>query len=162
MRQQLMKLTEKWHMSIHIIFGLVVGYLFTQLDTEVNLIVALAIGVVGSLIPDLDHFLFIFVYGKDTQYARYLKDCIRRFDYKNASAFAKQNHKSNHYILSHNIVAPILSIMSGIFSTTVLDSNYWGILWFAIFTHFLFDILEDLLHHNKLNPNWTFDFKKPE
>jgi ABC-type dipeptide/oligopeptide/nickel transport system permease subunit len=149
-------------MSLHIIFGLLSGIFIFFLFPNLNFVAIIVLSILGSILPDLDHFLFLFVYGRHTKYARMLRGYLIKLDYKNFSIFAKKNHKSNYFILSHNILSPIIFLLLTVFCVFFLQAYYWGAFWIGCFSHFLFDILEDMLHNGKLNPNWFFRFAKPD
>lgn len=147
-------------MSIHFFLGIVVSLVVMVNSTESNFVIGLVVGSLASILPDMDHFLFFYVYGRNTNYSRTMRKFIAKLDYSGFSKFAKENHKSNHFILSHNILAPIIGILLGVYSLN-LELTYLSIFGFSLASHFLFDIGEDILHSGRINPNWFFRYSKP-
>lgn len=145
---------ERYHGLFHLLFGLVslflVSYLYSFSITPSLTFVA----ILASFFPDLDHFLFYYTYGRHTRYAQTAGQLFLKLKFREYYTYVTTNHKSNHYILSHNLGTPILCLIFGLAAL----SPTWKVIWFAFVFHFLFDILEDYLAKGKLNPNWFFRF----
>jgi hypothetical protein len=120
----------------------------------------LSVSLLGSLAPDVDHFVYFYTYGKRTSYAQTALTFLRKFDFKGFINFAKYNHKYNHGLLSHNIGSFFLSAL--FFFIFALDTDRFTATTFvmSVMFHFLYDIVEDLIFFGRLNPNWLFKFKR--
>src|SRR3989338_7158222 len=82
--------------------------------------------IFGSLLPDVDHLIFFFFYGRNDAYSLKAKSLLKHGGLSQLIPFLAREHKHNTNLWSHNV--------------------------FVI--SFLFDITEDLILLRALNPNW--------
>ncbi|KKT35772.1 MAG: hypothetical protein UX12_C0002G0009 [Candidatus Collierbacteria bacterium GW2011_GWC1_45_47] len=157
-RKKLTIMSEHYHGQMHFLFGLlawVFGMIIFGGDQASLLIVAL----LGAYIPDADHLLFIFWYGRQTRYAIEVRECLLGDGLLTCIDYIKKNHKGNTKILSHNMLFVALAMfLSSWFVYT--SQRLWGVFFLSWSLHYIFDILEDLLFFGKLNGNWRLRFGK--
>jgi hypothetical protein len=154
-RRLVVQYCQSYHGLIHFLFGLLAIVLVPpQVIKDTSFVVLVAVAVVGAFFPDLDHLLFYFTYGRHTHYATKARTLLLRGQWQQYLDFVLTNHKSNHFILSHNLATPV--ICYGI--STISTSPLWQVFFLSCTLHFYFDIAEDFLALGRLNPNWYFRF----
>jgi hypothetical protein len=162
-RTKLMKLTEAQHGYFHLLFGVfafLIGYMrepefFLQHFWSLVLICLL-----GTFIPDIDHFFYYYGYGRKKDYAILCREFLRKRDFKGFFKFVKGNHKQNTGIYSHNLGSFFLAAFFTVYELNKRDNIFMSMFFLAWTFHYLFDILEDILFFKKLNKNWFFIFNK--
>jgi len=158
-RKSLIKLSEKFHMSIHILWGVIIALTIKKFLADISLFLLLTVGVLGSLLPDFDHVLYIFIYGRKSEYSRFIRQFISQKQLKKTFWFCKNNHKLNTGLYSHNILTMIVILMLSI--NSIISKNYLLATFFLAWSiHYLYDIFEDLLFFGKINKNWFLKFDK--
>ena len=112
------------------------------------------LALVGSLFPDLEHFVFHFVTHRNSQYSREIKQFLRKRQVVNLAIFLEKNHKTESFLPLHHlfvvlmaIVATVIAFFNGKEGTVV----FLG----AVAIHYLFDMVDDVIFLRRLNPNWT-------
>ena len=157
-REKLTIVSECYHGQIHFLFGLlawVSGMMIYGGDPVTLLLVAL----LGAYIPDVDHLLFIFWYGRQTKFSIEVRECLFSGGLPCFIGHIKKNHKGNTRILSHNVLSVALAVF--LFSWFIYTSQrLWAVFFLSWSLHYVFDILEDLLFFGKLNGNWWLRFGK--
>lgn len=107
----------------------------------------------ASLLPDLDHFFYFFLYGRKDRYAKETRMLLKSRQWGNLVSFWNTGHKSNTSLATHNVYFVFL-----LFTLAALSSFIaWqlGVVLFgAMVIHYLFDIVDDILLLGKPNPNW--------
>lgn len=158
-RKKLIHLSEKFHMSIHVLWGIIIALVIKKFIVDVSLFLLLLTGILGSLLPDFDHVLYIFIYGRKSEYSRFIRHFISQKQLKKTFWFCKNNHKLNTGLYSHNILTMILVLILSINAITI--KNYFLTTFFLAWSmHYLYDIFEDLLFFGKINKNWFLKFDK--
>ncbi len=152
--------SETYHMQVHIIIGLICGLFMGHLFPEAPLIKLISVSIIGSVLPDFDHLLFIFIYGRKTDFARIIKGFLRKYKIKSAISFIRVNHKYNTSVYSHNMLSVILAFWLFYYLYTVQDKASMSTFFLSWFAHYVFDIFEDVLFFKKINPNWWLKFSK--
>ncbi len=140
------------HELYHVALGLVWAWFLREWWNEFN-IRWIGIAVVASLLPDLDHVLYFYTYGKKETYATQLRQLLKTRQWRNLTMFLENGHKQNTNLATHNIY------VIGFFLACAALSSFieWrvGVIMFgAMVIHYIFDIFDDLLFLGKLNPNW--------
>ena len=158
-KQKIRGTSENLHMLIHLCFGflasIVVHYLFPDISFGKILLVA----SLGSVLPDLDHFLYMFWYGSSTPFSRVAKQHLKNRDIKSFLIFCKSNHKNNTQLYSHNLL--VLAATTALFwRAERRDMVLSTVLYLSWCLHYLFDMVEDALFFGIVNPNWMLKFKK--
>lgn len=151
---RLIKLCSTYHGLIHLLFGLLALFLFSFFGSIPVSGLLFLVATTGSFFPDLDHFLFYYTYGRHTNYAKTAKNFLHSFQFNQYYHFVLTNHKNNHYILSHNLLAPTLCLIL----VFLISQPLLQLFFLSTAFHFIFDVLEDLLVHGHLNPNWYLKF----
>jgi len=100
---------EKYHEYFHLLFGLVSALIVLIIFPDVDIIALLFWAIVASFLPDSDHLLAIYVYARSTSYATAIRAHLGRLDIIAAIDHIRRHHKSNHFILSHNLLTPAIS-----------------------------------------------------
>ena len=151
------RFSERFHIYIHLLVGLLSVWQTSRfLDTVVDWNWMLA-GLLGAVLPDIDHLMFIFGYGRKSEYAKVSKAYMRLWKWNDLIVYWKKNHKSNTNIVSHNILS--LALFYGLYKLFVGRSHYAiGVLFVSMGNHFIFDLIEDLLFMGRFNRNWWLRF----
>lgn len=144
-----------WHAKhefIHILLGLVWAWYLRELWQQFNLRwIWLSVG--ASLIPDLDHVIYFFTYGRHDAYSVTVRYCLRHFQLRHLLNTWENGHKQNTNLLSHNFFT-----MAILFILCVISFFYeWQtavVLFGAMFGHYAFDVLDDLVILGSVNANW--------
>ncbi len=157
-RKKLINTSEQYHMIIHILLGIISGLIFANIN-NIQPLTLISIGIIGNILPDIDHLLYIFIYGRNSEYAQFIKDFLGQKQYKNIVNFCKNNHKFNTGLYSHNILTTILVILIT-YKTFNFNNYLTATFFFSWSLHYLYDIVEDLLFFGKLNKNWFLKFDK--
>jgi hypothetical protein len=156
-RHTLIHICEKYHEYVHFTFGLFSYVVVQSLFPHVSAVPLILIALLSSILPDIDHLFYIFIYGRKHDYSKKIHLHLRERHLSQAIDFCRVNHKSNHAIKSHNLITPLLAFITFYFSATS-GHPLWAVFFLAICSHFVFDILEDLLVLGRLNPNWWLKF----
>lgn len=113
----------------------------------------LTLALVGSVLIDFDHFLYIFVYGRHEWYAKEVKKFLRAGQLRDVWAFLSKNHKYNTSLATHNVYFIGFFILLS-FVCSRFDWKAGIVLFGATVLHLLFDVLDDLWALGYVNPNW--------
>lgn len=111
------------------------------------------LSIVASELPDIDHLVYFYVYGRKDQYSRVVKQLFASRQWRLLSLTLDQGHKYNTSLATHNyftiIVLLFLSVVSYFYE--------WqsAVVFFgAMVLHYVFDIIDDFLILGYVNPNW--------
>lgn len=152
--------TEAYHMQMHMLLGVLCGVIIWHVFPGSSLLRLATIGVIGGILPDFDHLLFIFLYGRRTEYAKIIKAFLRKHKIRNTVKFIKSNHKYNTAIYSHNMLSVLMAFMLFYYLYNVKDNASMSAFFLSWVIHYVFDIFEDVLFFKKPNPNWWLKFSK--
>lgn len=140
------------HEFYHILLGLLWAWFLRERWNEFNPR-WIWLSILGSLLPDGDHLLYFFVYGKRDQYSVLVKNFLLTRQWRNLTVFVEKGHKDQINLVSHNYF--FMMILLG---CSLLSSFYeWRvgvILIGAMIIHYVFDIMDDLIQLGHINPNW--------
>lgn len=151
-------LCNKFHEMIHLSLGIISFFLIKLIYPAIPYYYLIG-ALVASYIPDIDHLFFMFLYGRETKYAKKCRKYLTNFQIKNFITFCTNNHKNNNFILSHNLVSVGLIYLA--FVTSLVGKHFfWATVSLSAFLHFGYDITEDMLFFGHLNPNWYLKFSK--
>ena len=145
--------SELLHMTIHILLGILSGIVVGKVFNLANLWLLILIGIFGNLIPDIDHIIYFFTYGKNTEYSEIIRELLSKRQISEIRKYIKRNHKYLTGLYSHTLISPIITSLLSYYFFTKGDI-YLLTLTLSISTHFIYDIFEDLLFFGKLNKNW--------
>lgn len=140
------------HEFYHVLLGLVWAWYLRERWNEFNPR-WIWLAMLGSVLPDLDHIIYFFTYGRWDSYNIKLRYLIKSHQWRASWLYMKNGHKKNTSLMTHNVYFMIILL-----GVAVVASFYaWrvGVILFgAMFSHYLFDILDDLVILGHLNPNW--------
>lgn len=156
-RTLLVHLMEKHHEYFHLGFGLISLIITLIIFPHANFISMFFLAVLASYLPDIDHLFFIFIYGRNTEYSSGVRRELSKSGVSAAIEYCRINHKKNNFILSHNLITPLLSFSFFVYCTYT-HKPYSAVFWLSFTAHFIFDLIEDYLALGRLNPNWFLRF----
>ncbi len=109
--------------------------------------------VVGSVLPDIDHFFYFFFHGRNDAYTKQIRAFFHTRQWRNLTVFIESGHKQNTSLSTHNVF--IMGIfLSFSLMASVVDWEAGVILFGAILGHYVFDIADDMMTLGYVNPNW--------
>jgi len=111
------------------------------------------VAILGAVIPDFEHILFFFTYGKHTEFSKYIKMYIKKHEWRILIRFVEIGHKYNTQLRYHNIYILSVWILIAFLSYRMFMAPLF-IFSGAVVTHYLFDIVDDLAALGKINKNW--------
>lgn len=144
-----------WHTK-HELFHIVLGVswmLVLNVHWQQMTYMWILLAVIGSLIPDIDHLIYFFTYGKKDQYTKDVFSFIRRKQWRGLVMFLEAGHKHNTNLAFHNIYV-VMALISSTYIVYTHEYRVGTILLGAMVTHFLFDIAEDVILLGSINKNW--------
>lgn len=150
--------SEKNHGWIHFALGSCVGVLFSGMYGY-YLPFLFLVAVIGAFLPDIDHLVYLFTYGKDSNYSIEARQILFQSGFAKYIEYCKENHKNNTGIVSHNMLTVFLMIFLALYFQGIGNVILMTLFWSMSF-HFIFDMSEDLIFFGKLNGNWWLRFNK--
>jgi hypothetical protein len=151
---------EYYHMLVHVLLGLGCAYAVMSFFPTADRGRLITVGILGNLVPDVDHVLFWFLYGRKSDYAKILKTHLKLKQFRMAARFIKDNHKNNTGLYSHNILSLMLSIFLAWYLGESKDRAGFYVFFMSWSSHYIFDMFEDILFFKKLNSNWFMKFNR--
>lgn len=140
------------HAFYHILFGLVWAWMLRELWGQLNIKWVL-LAVVGSLLPDAEHFLYFFTYGKKDPYTKLILSFLKNHEWRIFTVMVENGHKFNTNLTFHNVYIVVL-LMAAVSVCFLFDWHSWTVFIGAMITHYLFDIIDDIVTLGRVNPNW--------
>ena len=140
------------HEFTHILIGLVYAWFLRELWGQFSPR-QIFWSVFGSLVPDFDHLIYFFFYGRTDPYSIQVKKFLREGNISSLIYFVSTGHKNNTNLWSHNIYI-VLLLMLGALVSFQFDWKVGIILFGSMIFHFVFDVVEDLIILGTVNPNW--------
>ncbi len=140
------------HMLYHVCIGLVYAWVLREWWQELSFRLV-TLSVVGSVLPDVDHMVYFFGYGRNDFYAKEVKVLLKRKKIRTLFSFLTDNHKENTSLKMHNIGVVILFFIVSLLSF-IISFETGVILFGAMCLHLMFDMFDDFLILGSLNPNW--------
>jgi hypothetical protein len=141
------------HMFYHMLLGMAWAWFLREMWHEFNF-KWLVISVFGSVLPDFEHLVYFFTYGKKDQYTRHISDFLKKHEWRIVTVYIEQGHKHNTKLKFHNFYFMGLLLIL----TTICYQYDWNssvVLFGAMSSHYIFDIFDDLVTVGHINPNWT-------
>jgi len=147
-------ISEKYHILIHVVIGVTLGLVFVKFQ-DVNLSARfLILMAIAPLIPDLEHFVFFFTYGRKSNYTQNLLRQLKVDGIvKGFWVYCAKNHKNQNSLYLHDGLIPVLFLIIGLVLLDK-DKTYQSALIFSLAFHYIYDIFEDYLMLGGLNNNW--------
>ena len=145
------------HEFYHVLLGLLWAWILREIWKQFN-VRWITVAVIGSLLPDLDHFFYFFIYGRKNIYSKQVKMFFKSREWRILWKFLETGHKYQTGLATHNIYFMIflllLSLISFFYTWKV------GVVLFgAMLIHYLFDIFDDILILGYINANWKRGWK---
>jgi hypothetical protein len=140
------------HEFIHILLALVWAWFLRELWSEFNVRWVIA-AIFGGLLPDIDHVLYYVAYRKRDPYAKLVLQFLKQREWRILAQFIETTHKYNTNLSFHNIYIALL-LFSFCAVSYVYDWRVGVVLFGAMVTHYLYDIVDDFLILGYMNPNW--------
>lgn len=139
-------------MVYHILIGLVWVWVMQKQWNDFHAF-WIWIAAVGSVLPDLDHLLYYFGYGKNDAYNKAIADFVKARQWRSLTVFLEYGHKHNTNLSFHNIYITVFFLAGSLLAST-LNWQTGVVLFGAICSHFIFDMLDDIVQLGNLNDNW--------
>jgi len=145
-------------MFYHVLLGLVWAWFLREIWSEFN-VRWITVSIVGSLLPDLDHFFYFFIYGRKELYTKQIKNLLKNHEWRILTKFLETGHKYQTDLATHNFYfVTFLFLLS--LASFFYDWKIGVVLFGAMLTHYLFDIFDDIMILGYINVNWK-RFWKP-
>lgn len=140
------------HMFYHLLIGLVWAWFLREIWNTFSLRwITLSVG--GSLLPDIDHFIYFLGYGNSDSYTKQIREFIRGRQWRNLCVYVENGHKHNTHLRYHNYYTMAFLLVVIIISS-IFEWQSSVILTGAMFFHYAFDICDDVLTLGHVNSNW--------
>src|SRR4030042_3005093 len=94
-----------WHVKhdlVHVLWGLVWIYILGDIWRGFTGKWIVTTAIFGSLIPDIDHFIYFFTYGKKDPYTKVMFTFLKGRQWRVLLTFLENNHKNNTNLSFHN------------------------------------------------------------
>lgn len=140
------------HEFYHVVTGLLFAWYLRELWRQFNTR-WIALAVLGSLLPDLDHFVYFLTYGKKEWYSKQIRSFLRNHQWRTLWKFVATGHKYNTDLMTHNYYFMAFLLLVSILSFFV-NWKIGVILFGTMLLHYLFDILDDIVTLGYVNTNW--------
>lgn len=138
--------------SCHVMVGLLWAWFLRELWGQFNP-TWIWTAVIGSVLPDIEHFNYWLGYGRHDSYTRQVFSHFKKREWRKLFYFVATGHKTNTSLSYHNVyVVAILIMLSAV--AFLVDWHLGVVLFGAMVSHYLFDIADDLLQLGEMNPNW--------
>lgn len=146
------------HETTHVFFGILVFFFAKSFFLDLPWFAVFLAGLAGVL-PDLDHLLFFFIYGRKKDYTLLVRSILKNDGWRALTNFLRVGHKNQTGLISHNLLSVVILIFLIYY---FYEKNLSLPLVFVggLLSHFVVDIFDDLIVLGALNPNWYFKFGK--
>jgi len=139
-------------MAYHVMLGLLWAWFLRELWNELNPL-WIWTAVIGSVLPDIDHFNYFFGYGKRDAYTQQIVSFLRQRQWRSLVQYIAKGHKTNTSLQYHNIYVAGIFLAGSIISAFI-DWRFGVVLFGAIVSHYVFDIFDDIVLLGSINENW--------
>lgn len=144
-----------WHAKhelMHALLGVAWAWVLREIWGELQprwIILA----IFGSLLPDLEHFVYVFTYGRKDIYSQMVVSFLRQKKWRMLTVHIEHGHKTVTNLMYHNVyvVAGLGVIVSVCW---MFEWRSWVVVVGAMVIHYLFDIVDDVMMFGRPNPNW--------
>lgn len=140
------------HEFYHVLLGLVWAWILRETWNEFNIKWVL-LSIFGSLLPDIEHLIYFFSYGKKDVYTKNIVAMLRSRQWRSLTKFIETGHKYNTNLAYHNIYT-IIGLFVISYVSFLYDWRSWVVITGAMIIHYLFDIIDDVLTLGYINSNW--------
>ncbi|MBI5621197.1 hypothetical protein HY949_05425 [Candidatus Gottesmanbacteria bacterium] len=140
------------HHAYHLLIGLAWAWLLREVWGEFQP-KWIILSLIASELPDIDHVLYFFTYGKQDPYSKLVKTLFVNRQWRMLWYTIDTGHKYNTNLATHNyftiLVLTTLSLIAFIF-----ERQSSVVFLGSMVLHYCFDILDDLLILGSVNANW--------
>jgi membrane-bound metal-dependent hydrolase YbcI (DUF457 family) len=140
------------HEFYHVLLGLVWAWFLREIWQQFN-VLWITVAIIGSLLPDLDHFFYFFVYGRKDMYSKQVKSFFKGREWRILWKFLETGHKYQTDLATHNFYFMIFLLLLSLLSF-FYDWKVGIVLFGAMLTHYLFDVFDDIVTLGYINVNW--------
>jgi hypothetical protein len=140
------------HELFHVLLGLAWAWFLREIWGELN-IKWIVVAVAGSILPDADHLLYFFTYGKKDEYTKKVFSMIKGRHWRSLAYIIEHGHKHNTNLTYHNVYF-VMFLFTLCAVSYFYDWRTSVVLLGAMLTHYLFDIIDDIFVLGRINPNW--------
>ena len=91
------------HEFYHVLLGLLWAWILREIWQQFN-VRWITVAVIGSLLPDLDHFFYFFIYGRKNIYSKQVKMFFKSREWRILWKFLETGHKYQTGLATHNFV----------------------------------------------------------
>jgi hypothetical protein len=140
------------HELYHVLLGVAWGWVLRETWGEFN-VRWLTLSLFGSLLPDVEHFIYFFTYGRKDPYNATIRQFLKNGEWRMVTVYMEHGHKYNIDLSYHNffVIAFLLLLATVAF---LFDRNSWVVFFGAMVIHYVFDVLDDIVTLGYINPNW--------
>lgn len=140
------------HHFYHILIGVVWAWVLREVWGEFQPR-WIALSLIGSELPDMDHFVYFYTYGKKDQYSKLVKQLFANRQWRLLWYTLDKGHKYNTNLATHNyFTIGLLLVFSG--AAYFFEWRATVVFLGAMILHYFFDIVDDFLILGAVNPNW--------
>jgi len=140
------------HEFYHVLLGLVWAWFLREIWQQFN-VRWITISVIGSLVPDIDHFFYFFFYGKKELYTKQIKKLLKNHEWRVLAKFIEGGHKYQTDLATHNFYFIVFLFLLAI-GSFFYNWKVGVVLFGAMLTHYLFDVFDDVMMLGYVNVNW--------
>lgn len=140
------------HYAYHILIGLLWAWVVRELF-ETFSARDIFVAILGSLLPDLDHLLYWFSWGKHDEHTTKVFELFRSRQWRNFVIYCERSHKHNTSLMTHNIYFMLL-IAAVAALAFYFDRRTSLVFLGAVVFHYSFDIFDDIATLGYVNANW--------
>lgn len=113
----------------------------------------LFLALLGSELPDIEHILYFYIFGKQDTYSKIVRDFFKKRQLGDLAKYVKNNHKHGLELRFHSAYWAVI-IIAMAYAALWTDSRSLFVLLGAVAVHYVFDMVDDLLFLGRLNANW--------
>ena len=148
------------HEMYHALLGIAWVFLLQELWGTFNT-KWIFLAVFGSLLPDVEHLVYFFTYGRKDPYTATIKQFLKNGKWRMVTVYIENGHKHNIDLSYHNfyVIAFLLIVATAAF---FVDWNSWVVFFGAMVSHYVFDVVDDIVTLGYINPNWKRWGKRQE
>lgn len=140
------------HMVYHVMLGLIWAWYLRELWDEFNYKWVVT-AVIGSVLPDIDHLNYFLGYGRSDTYSQQVFTHLKNHEWRNLFHFIATGHKNNTSLSYHNIYMVAFFVILAA-SASFIDWQVGVVLFGAMVSHYLFDMVDDVVQLGGINSNW--------
>ena len=111
---------------------------------------------IGSLILDVDHFIFWFFLKPNLEESRLARAAIKNYDFKSVYKLLKNSHQTHYNLIFHHYFFQVILVLFSFFTFTLTNNLFITSLIVALNLHLLIDEIIDYFYAPKTLQKWLF------